>query len=106
MDVGKVYRTRVTLTNVTLTINTLKLVDLSESLKDFITLKYIKTFLFSFTNFFIHYRFEPPGMISAGMSCYLYVTFEPKVDKFEYCYSLLFSYIYRSMKIFEVKLNF
>ena len=38
-DVGKVYRTRVTLTNVTLTINTLKLVDLSESLKDFITLK-------------------------------------------------------------------
>ncbi|CAF3471367.1 unnamed protein product, partial [Rotaria sp. Silwood2] len=37
-DVEKVYRTRVTLTNVTLTINTLKLVDLSESLKDFITL--------------------------------------------------------------------
>jgi hypothetical protein len=27
-------------------------------------------------------RFEPPGMISAGMSCYLYVTFEPKVDLF------------------------
>lgn len=38
-DVDKVYRTRVTLTNVTLTINTLKLVDLSENLKDFITLK-------------------------------------------------------------------
>ncbi|CAF3926048.1 unnamed protein product [Adineta steineri] len=63
-DVGKVYRTRVTLTNVTLTINTLKLVDLSESLKDFIILK-----------------FEPPGMISAGMSCYLYVTFEPKINE-------------------------
>ncbi|CAF4742799.1 unnamed protein product, partial [Rotaria sp. Silwood2] len=63
-DVEKVYRTRVTLTNVTLTINTLKLVDLSESLKDFITLK-----------------FEPPGMISAGMSCYLYVTFEPKINE-------------------------
>lgn len=38
-DVGKVYRTRVTMTNVTLTINTLKLIDLSESLKDFVTLK-------------------------------------------------------------------
>ncbi|CAF0802559.1 unnamed protein product [Adineta ricciae] len=63
-DVGKIYRTRVTLTNVTLTINTLKLVDLSESLKDFITLK-----------------FEPPGMISAGMSCYLHVTFEPKINE-------------------------
>ncbi|CAF0828693.1 unnamed protein product [Rotaria sp. Silwood1] len=63
-DVDKVYRTRVTLTNVTLTINTLKLVDLTESLKDFITLK-----------------FEPPGMISAGMSCYLYVTFEPKINE-------------------------
>ncbi|CAF3515844.1 unnamed protein product [Rotaria socialis] len=63
-DVDKVYRTRVTLTNVTLTINTLKLVDLSESLKDFITLK-----------------FEPPGMISAGMSCYLHVTFEPKINE-------------------------
>ena len=26
-------------------------------------------------------RFDPPGMISAGMSCYLHVTFAPKVNR-------------------------
>jgi hypothetical protein len=34
-----------------------------------------------FIVFYLYIRFEPPGMISAGMSCYLYVTFEPKVKK-------------------------
>ncbi|CAF1061820.1 unnamed protein product, partial [Didymodactylos carnosus] len=63
-DVGKTYRTKVTLTNVTLTINTLKLVGLSENLKDFIIPK-----------------FEAPGMISAGMSCYMTITFEPKLNE-------------------------
>ena len=36
----------------------------------------------NFVLFYLYIRFEPPGMISAGMSCYLYVTFEPKVKKF------------------------
>jgi hypothetical protein len=35
---------------------------------------------FVLLNYFINNRFEPPGMISAGMSCYLHITFEPKVD--------------------------
>jgi hypothetical protein len=56
-------------------------VDLSESLKDFVTLKYRFSLFFGIEIILFINRFEPPGMISAGMSCYLYVTFEPKVNK-------------------------
>ena len=38
-DVGAVYNIKVVLTNISYTINTCKLIDLTESLKDFITIE-------------------------------------------------------------------
>ena len=58
-------------------------------------------------SYLIIHRFEPPGMISAGMSCYLHVTFEPKVNRAVLIfYSWTNSAFRRSMKIFGVKSNF
>uniref|UniRef100_E1BMY4 Cilia- and flagella-associated protein 74 n=1 Tax=Bos taurus TaxID=9913 RepID=E1BMY4_BOVIN len=59
-DVGKVYKKKITLINATYTINYCKLVGVDESLQDF-----------------IHVDFDPPGPLSAGMSCEVLVTFKP-----------------------------
>ncbi|XP_061043163.1 cilia- and flagella-associated protein 74 [Eubalaena glacialis] len=63
-DIGKVYKKKITLINATYTINYCKLVGVEESLRDF-----------------IHIDFDPPGPMSAGMSCEVLVTFKPMVNK-------------------------
>ncbi|KAL1777360.1 cilia-and flagella-associated protein 74 isoform X1 [Sigmodon hispidus] len=63
-DIGKVYKKKITLINATYTINYCKLVGVEESLKDF-----------------IHIDFDPPGPMSAGMSCEVLVTFKPMINK-------------------------
>ena len=64
LEVGKTYRKKIKLTNVSYTINYLKLVGLSEHLKDFVTLE-----------------FESPGQMSAGMTCEIIVTFSPMINE-------------------------
>ncbi|KAB0343535.1 hypothetical protein FD754_020461 [Muntiacus muntjak] len=63
-DVGKVYKKKITLINATYTINYCKLVGVEESLQDF-----------------VHVDFDPPGPLSAGMSCEVLVTFKPMINK-------------------------
>ncbi|XP_073441515.1 cilia- and flagella-associated protein 74 [Dendrobates tinctorius] len=64
LDVGKTYKKRITLTNASYTINFCKLVGVSDHLKDFITI-----------------RFDPPGQMSAGMSCEMIVIFKPMINE-------------------------
>ncbi|XP_042637533.1 cilia- and flagella-associated protein 74 [Orycteropus afer afer] len=63
-DIGKVYKKKITLINATYTINYCKLVGVEEHLRDF-----------------IHIDFNPPGPMSAGMSCEVLVTFKPMINK-------------------------
>uniref|UniRef100_G1QH08 Cilia- and flagella-associated protein 74 n=1 Tax=Nomascus leucogenys TaxID=61853 RepID=G1QH08_NOMLE len=63
-DIGKVYKKKITLVNTTYTINYCKLVGVEEHLRDF-----------------IHVDFDPPGRLSAGMSCEALVTFKPMINK-------------------------
>ncbi|XP_039104352.1 cilia- and flagella-associated protein 74 isoform X2 [Hyaena hyaena] len=63
-DVGKVYKKKITLINATYTINYCRLLGVEEQLKDF-----------------IHIDFDPPGPMSAGMSCEVLVTFKPMINK-------------------------
>ncbi|XP_044137811.1 cilia- and flagella-associated protein 74 [Bufo gargarizans] len=64
LDVGKTYRKKITLTNASYTINFCKLVGVSDHLKDFITI-----------------QFDPPGQMSAGMSCEMIVIFKPMINE-------------------------
>ncbi|ROI74366.1 Cilia- and flagella-associated protein 74 [Anabarilius grahami] len=59
-DVGKVYKKKVTLTNVTYTTNYCKLLGVSQNLKDHVSVS-----------------FEPSGPMSAGMACELEAIFRP-----------------------------
>uniref|UniRef100_G1MTX3 Cilia and flagella associated protein 74 n=1 Tax=Meleagris gallopavo TaxID=9103 RepID=G1MTX3_MELGA len=59
-DVGKVYKKKIVLINASYSINYCKPVGISEWLKDFISI-----------------QFDPPGKMSAGMSCEVGVTFKP-----------------------------
>ena len=59
---GVLYRKRLQLTNVSYTINHCKLVGVSQELRDFVSVE-----------------FSPPGVMSAGLTCPMVVTFEPKV---------------------------
>ena len=61
-DVGKLYSKKVKLTNISYTVNRLQLEGVSTSLADFVTVS-----------------FEPPGPMSAGMSCSMQVSFSPQV---------------------------
>ncbi|XP_078697450.1 cilia- and flagella-associated protein 74-like [Branchiostoma floridae x Branchiostoma belcheri] len=63
-DVGKTYKKKIQLTNVSYSVNFCRLVGLSEHLKDF-----------------IHLVFDPPGQMSAGMSCDMMVTFKPMINE-------------------------
>ncbi|XP_069320773.1 cilia- and flagella-associated protein 74 [Eulemur rufifrons] len=63
-DVGKVYKKKITLINATYTINYCKLVGVEEHLRDF-----------------IRADFDPPGPMSAGMSCEVLITFKPMINK-------------------------
>ncbi|KAK7135236.1 hypothetical protein R3I94_014023 [Phoxinus phoxinus] len=62
-DVGKVYKKKVTLTNVTYMTNHCKLTGVSQNLKDHVSVS-----------------FEPPGPMSAGMACELEAIFRPLLD--------------------------
>nr|CAB3230261.1 uncharacterized protein KIAA1751 homolog [Phallusia mammillata] len=64
LDVGRTYKKKIVITNVSYSINFLKLTGLSEHLKDFIKID-----------------FNPPGQMSAGMSCDMTVTFKPMINE-------------------------
>ena len=82
-EVGKVYKKKVQLTNVSYTVNHCRLVGVSEHLRDFISIMLVSdTDLYNwFKNNYNYYcnRFNPPGVISAGLTCQMTITFEPKV---------------------------
>ncbi|XP_042687323.1 cilia- and flagella-associated protein 74 isoform X2 [Centrocercus urophasianus] len=63
-DVGKIYKKKIVLINASYSINYCKPVGISEWLKDFISI-----------------QFDPPGKMSAGMSCEVGVTFKPVVNE-------------------------
>ncbi|XP_020831607.1 cilia- and flagella-associated protein 74 isoform X2 [Phascolarctos cinereus] len=63
-DVGKTYKKKMTLINASYTINYCKLVGVEDHLKDFITI-----------------HFDPPGPMSAGISCEVFITFKPMINK-------------------------
>ncbi|KAK7476539.1 hypothetical protein BaRGS_00032219 [Batillaria attramentaria] len=62
--VGSTYKKKVVLTNVSYSINYCKFIDITERLKDFIGIE-----------------FNPPGQMSAGMTCEMMVTFAPKINE-------------------------
>nr|XP_020637663.1 cilia- and flagella-associated protein 74 [Pogona vitticeps] len=63
-DIGKTYKKKMVLINAFYAINYCKLVGVTEHLKDFITV-----------------LFDPPGPMSAGMSCEVGVTFKPMINE-------------------------
>ncbi|XP_031553439.1 cilia- and flagella-associated protein 74-like, partial [Actinia tenebrosa] len=63
-DVGKSYRKKVLLTNISYTQNFCKYVGMSHVLKDFIDV-----------------QFDPPGVMSAGLTCDMTVTFKPMLNE-------------------------
>ncbi|CAG2192855.1 unnamed protein product [Mytilus edulis] len=63
-DVGKSYKKKVTLTNVSYTVNYCKYINITEHLKDFIEI-----------------QFDPPGQMSAGLTCEMMVTFKPMINE-------------------------
>jgi hypothetical protein len=63
-DVGKEYHLRFILTNVSLTFNSFKVLDLPDAVRDFFEISYVK-----------------PGRMSAGTTCAVDVTFTPQVNE-------------------------
>ncbi|XP_069550165.1 cilia- and flagella-associated protein 74 [Brachyistius frenatus] len=63
-EVGKVYKKKVVLTNISYLVNHCKLLRFSAPLKDFISI-----------------NFEPPGPLSTGMSCDLQAIFQPALNQ-------------------------
>jgi len=63
-EVGKTYKKRFSLTNVSYTFNSFKYIELGEDFRDFFTV-----------------TFEKPGRMSAGMTCWLDIEFRPRVNE-------------------------
>ncbi|KAK3105163.1 hypothetical protein FSP39_018521 [Pinctada imbricata] len=63
-EVGKTYKKKVILTNVSYTVNYCKYINITERLKDFIEI-----------------HFDPPGQMSAGLTCEMLVTFKPMINE-------------------------
>ncbi|NWS69566.1 CFA74 protein, partial [Crotophaga sulcirostris] len=63
-DVGQTYKKKIILINASYSVNFCRLVGISEWLKDFISV-----------------HFDPPGKMSAGMSCEVVVTFKPMINE-------------------------
>ncbi|NXI45437.1 CFA74 protein, partial [Galbula dea] len=63
-DVGQTYKKKIVLINASYSVNSCRLVGISEWLKDFISI-----------------HFDPPGKLSAGMSCETVVTFKPMINE-------------------------
>ncbi|XP_075331716.1 cilia- and flagella-associated protein 74 [Odontesthes bonariensis] len=63
-DVGKVYKKKIVLTNISYSVNHCKLLRVSAQLKDFIAV-----------------NFEPRGSLSTGMSCEMQAIFQPMINE-------------------------
>lgn len=63
-EVGKTYKRKVVLTNVSLSFNSFKVLNLPDSVRDFFEINYAK-----------------PGRMSAGTTCVVEVTFRPQVNE-------------------------
>ncbi|NWH65694.1 CFA74 protein, partial [Geococcyx californianus] len=63
-DVGQTYKKKIVLINASYSVNFCRFVGISEWLKDFINV-----------------HFDPPGKMSAGMSCEVVVTFKPMINE-------------------------
>lgn len=63
-ELGKIYKKHLTLTNVSYSFNSFKLLDLEDEFIDFFTI-----------------TFERPGRMSAGMSCSIEVVFKPQLNQ-------------------------
>ncbi|NXT22077.1 CFA74 protein, partial [Syrrhaptes paradoxus] len=63
-DVGQIYKKKVVLINASRGVNSCRLLGISEWLKDFVGV-----------------HFDPPGKMSAGMSCHMVVTFRPMINE-------------------------
>ncbi|NXJ92077.1 CFA74 protein, partial [Corythaixoides concolor] len=63
-DVGQIYKKKIVLINASYSVNFCRFVGVSEWLKDFIGI-----------------HFDPPGKMSAGMSCEIVVTFKPMINE-------------------------
>ena len=62
-EVDKSYQRRVQLTNVSYTVNHCKFIDVTDNLKDFCFVE-----------------FNPPGALSAGLTCWFQIKFTPRVE--------------------------
>ncbi|MEQ2271095.1 hypothetical protein XENORESO_021573, partial [Xenotaenia resolanae] len=63
-EVGKCYKKKIVLTNISYTVNQCKFLRVSAQLKDFISV-----------------NFEPPGSLSTGMSCDMHAFFQPLINE-------------------------
>ncbi|XP_035511787.1 cilia- and flagella-associated protein 74 [Morone saxatilis] len=63
-EVGKIYKKKIILTNISYITNHCKLLGVSAHLKDFISI-----------------NFEPPGSLSTGMSCDMQAVFQPMINE-------------------------
>ncbi|XP_065506198.1 cilia- and flagella-associated protein 74 [Caloenas nicobarica] len=63
-DVGEIYKKKIVLINASYSVDSCRLVGISEWLKDFISI-----------------YFDPPGKVCAGMSCEVLVTFKPMINE-------------------------
>ncbi|XP_047218154.1 cilia- and flagella-associated protein 74 isoform X5 [Girardinichthys multiradiatus] len=63
-EVGKCYKKKLVLTNISYTVNQCKFLRVSAQLKDFISV-----------------NFEPPGSLSTGMSCDMHAFFQPLINE-------------------------
>ncbi|XP_066929117.1 cilia- and flagella-associated protein 74-like isoform X2 [Clytia hemisphaerica] len=63
-DIGKAYKKKILLTNVSYSQSSCKFVGISDNLKDFLEI-----------------NFTPPGALSAGLTCDLYATFSPMINE-------------------------
>ncbi|XP_076023285.1 cilia- and flagella-associated protein 74 [Genypterus blacodes] len=63
-EVGKTYKRKISVTNISYTTSCLKLLGVSDGLMDFVSI-----------------NFEPPGSLCTGMSCDMQVVFQPMLNK-------------------------
>ncbi|CAM9229923.1 unnamed protein product, partial [Chrysoparadoxa australica] len=63
-SVNRVHKRRLVVTNVSLSFNSFKVLNLPDTVRDFFEISYIK-----------------PGRMSAGMTCCIDITFSPKVNE-------------------------
>ena len=61
-ELGRLYKKKIQLTNVSYSINYCRLIGVSNNLKDFVKID-----------------FNPPGSMSAGLTCNMTITFQPMV---------------------------